>query len=147
MCFTSHCPLFHNFAYNFCNHIFGGEPNARRKTPMTQVFISYSRRDLAFVEGLAADLKASGLDVWYDLSGLGGGSRWSREIEKAIRDSQYVLVVLSPDSVVSKWVEEEFLYASELEKKIIPLFYKPCALPFGYRTLHFVDVQGSKYKR
>lgn len=23
--------------------------------------------------------------------------------------------------------------------------YKPCALPFGYRTLHFVDVQGSKY--
>ena len=34
-----------------------------------QVFISYSRRDLAFVEGLAADLQAAGLDVWYDLSG------------------------------------------------------------------------------
>jgi len=38
-----------------------------------QVFISYSRRDLAFVEGLAADLQAAGLDVWYDLSGLEGG--------------------------------------------------------------------------
>ena len=37
---------------------------------MTQVFISYSRKDLAFVEQLAADLKAAGLDVWYDLSGL-----------------------------------------------------------------------------
>jgi hypothetical protein len=114
---------------------------------MTQVFISYSRRDLAFVEQLAADLKAAGLDVWYDLSGLEGGQRWSKEIEKAIRESQYVLVVLSPDSVASKWVEEEFLYASELGKKIIPLFYKKCALPFGYRTLHFIDIQGSKYKQ
>ena len=113
----------------------------------SQVFISYSRRDLDFVETLAADLKAASLDVWYDLSGLEGGSRWSREIEKAIRESQYVLVVLSPDSVVSKWVEEEFLFASELNKKIIPLFHKQCSIPFGYRTLHFIDVQGNKYKR
>jgi formylglycine-generating enzyme required for sulfatase activity len=112
-----------------------------------RVFISYSRRDLAFVEQLAADLKAAGLDVWYDLSGLQGGSRWSREIEKAIRDSQYVLVVLSPDSVASKWVEEEFLYASELNKKIIPLLYKQCGIPFGYRTLHFIEVRESKYER
>ena len=44
---------------------------------MTQVFISYSRRDLAFVEQLAADLGAAGLDVWYDLSGLEGGMRFS----------------------------------------------------------------------
>jgi len=112
---------------------------------MARVFISYSRKDLAFVEGLASDLKVAGLDVWYDLSGLEGGARWSRAIEKAVRGSQYVLVVLSPDSVASKWVEEEFLLAGELEKKVIPLFYRPCAFPFGYRTLHFVDVQGSKY--
>jgi hypothetical protein len=29
---------------------------------MTQVFISYSRRDLAFVEQLAADLKTASFD-------------------------------------------------------------------------------------
>ena len=39
---------------------------------MTQVFISYSRRDLAFVEQLASDLQTAGLDVWYDLLGLAG---------------------------------------------------------------------------
>jgi len=119
-------------------------PEEKRKP---QVFISYSRRDLAFVEQLAADLKAADLDVWYDLSGLEGGSRWSRAIEKAIQDSQYVLVVLSTDSVASKWVEEEFLYASELGKKIVPLFYRQCSIPFGYRTLHFIDVQDEKYKK
>ena len=39
---------------------------------MTQVFISYPCRDLAFVKQLAVDLKAAGLDVWYDLSGVEG---------------------------------------------------------------------------
>ena len=77
---------------------------------MTQVFISYSRRDLAFVEKLAADLKEAGLDVWYDLSGLEVGSRFQREIVSALQVSQYVIVVLSPDSIVSEWVEREYLY-------------------------------------
>ncbi len=84
---------------------------------MPQVFISYSRKDLAFIEQLASDLNDAGLNTWYDLSGLEGGSRWSKEIEKAIRTSQYVIVIVSPDSMASKWVEEEFLLAGELEKK------------------------------
>ena len=82
-----------------------------------KVFISYSRRNLAFVEQLAFDLKEAGLDVWYDLSGLDGGARWRVEIEKAIRSSQYVLVVLSPASVASDWVEGEYLFASNLKKR------------------------------
>jgi hypothetical protein len=54
---------------------------------MAQVFISYSRKDLSFVEQLAADLKNAGYEVWYDVSGLRGGSRWRFEIENAIRNS------------------------------------------------------------
>ena len=114
---------------------------------MTQVFISYSRKDLAFVEQLAADLKAAGLDVWYDLSGLEGGARWRIEIEKAVRASQYVLVVLSPDSVASEWVEREYLFANNLKKEIVPLFYKPCDLPLYYLNMHYLDVQGENYER
>jgi hypothetical protein len=61
---------------------------------MTQAFISYSRKDLAFVERLAKDLQAAGLEVWYDLSGLDGGTRWGREIQNAIQQSQIFVVVL-----------------------------------------------------
>jgi hypothetical protein len=112
-----------------------------------QVFISYSRRDLSFVEQLAADLKAAGFDVWYDLSGLGGGARWRIEIEKAIRESQYVIVVLSPDSVTSEWVESEYLFASNLKRKIVPLLYKQCDLPLNYLTLHYIDIHKENYER
>ena len=112
---------------------------------MTQVFISYSRKDQAFVERLVEDLKKTGLDVWYDLSGLEGGSRWRAEIQNAIKNSRYVLVVLSPDSIESEWVEREFLFASNLKLKIIPLLYRQCDLPMNYLNLNFIDVQGKKY--
>ena len=114
---------------------------------MAQVFISYSRKDLAFVNALASDLKKAGLDVWYDVSGIGGGSRWRIEIEKALKESQYVVVVLSPDSVTSEWVEREFLFSSNLKRKIIPLMYRHCDLPLNYVDLNYIDVQGENYAR
>jgi peptide/nickel transport system substrate-binding protein len=113
---------------------------------MTQVFISYSRKDIAFVESLANDLKAAGLEVWYDLSGLEVGTRWGMEIQNALQQSQYFLVVLSPNSIESEWVEKEFLYANSLKRKIIPLLYIPCSLPMWFINLHFIDFQGRNYK-
>ncbi|OGN72209.1 MAG: hypothetical protein A2X25_00675 [Chloroflexi bacterium GWB2_49_20] len=112
---------------------------------MTRVFISYSRKDLEFVQRMADDLKTAGLDVWYDLSGLEAGTRWGSEIQKAIKTSQYFLVVMSPNSVNSEWVEREFLYASIQNLKIIPLLYQPCDLPMWSLNLHFIDVQGRNY--
>jgi hypothetical protein len=112
---------------------------------MTQVFISYSRKDLVFVERLAKDLQAAGLQVWYDLSGLEGGTRWGREIQNAIKQSQVFVVVLSPNSIDSEWVEKEFMYANSLKLKIIPLLYQPCETPMWFINLHFIDVQGANY--
>ena len=112
---------------------------------MTQVFISYSRKDLIFVERLAKDLESAGLDVWYDLSGLDGGTRWGREIQGAIQRCQVFVVVLSPNSVDSEWVEKEFMYANSLKRKIIPLLYQPCETPMWFINLHFIDVQGTNY--
>ena len=112
---------------------------------MTQVFISYSRKDISFIDRLAADLKTAGIDVWYDVSRIAGGARWRSEIENALRNSQYVIVVLSPDSIVSEWVEREFLFSSNLKRKIIPLMYRACELPLNYVDLNYIDVQGESY--
>lgn len=114
---------------------------------MAQVFISYSRKDLTFVEHLISDLKKTGIDVWYDLSGLEGGSRWGTEIKNAIQNSDYVIVVLSPDSVASEWVEREYLLSDNLNKKILPLMYRECDLPLSFLNLNYVDVQGENYVR
>jgi eukaryotic-like serine/threonine-protein kinase len=114
---------------------------------MTQVFISYSRKDLVFVERLTKDLQAAGLEVWYDLSGLDGGTRWGREIQNAIDNCQAFVVVLSPNSVESEWVEKEFMYANSLKRRIIPILLQPCKTPMWFINLHFIDVQGDNYDR
>jgi hypothetical protein len=49
---------------------------------MPMVFLSYSRKDLAFVERLAKDLEAAGLEVWYDLTGLEAGTQWGHKIQR-----------------------------------------------------------------
>jgi TIR domain-containing protein/WD40 repeat protein len=112
---------------------------------MAQLFISYSRKDLDFVRQLASDLKNAGFEVWYDVSRLEGGARWRAEIENALRNSEYVIFVLSPDSTSSEWVEREFLFANSLKRKLIPLMYRHCDLPLNYINLNYIDVQGDKY--
>src|SRR5687768_14700628 len=114
---------------------------------MTQIFISYSRKDLKFVEGLASDLKKAGFEVWYDFLRLRGGERWRIEIQKALKASQCVITVLSPDSVASEWVEREFLFASSLKRRIIPLLLRECELPLNYMDLNYIDVRDENYQR
>jgi len=48
---------------------------------MTQVFISYSRKDLAFIQRLAKDLRGIGLEVGYNSSGLEIGMQRGMKIQ------------------------------------------------------------------
>jgi formylglycine-generating enzyme required for sulfatase activity len=112
---------------------------------MPQVFISYSRQDLAFVRNLAADLQVAGMEVWWDLSGIKGGDEWERKISEAIRRSQYMIVVLTPDSVESRWVRREYLRAEQMDLKIIPLKYKTCEPPLAFQDLQPIDALDGKY--
>ncbi len=114
---------------------------------MTQIFISYSRRDMALVERLSKDLHAVGYEVWYDLSGLEAGKNWGKEIQAAIHNSQVMLVVLSPNSIESEWVEREYLFANNLKLKIIPFLYKTCELPLWSLNIHYIDMANSNYRK
>ena len=104
---------------------------------MTEVFISYSRKDLSFIEQLAADLEKAGFSVWYDLSDLDGGDHWAKEIQAAIDSSDVFVTVISPDSIISEWVSKEFIYASSNKKRIVPLLYRKCNLPLWLSDIHF----------
>jgi formylglycine-generating enzyme required for sulfatase activity len=112
---------------------------------MPQVFISYSRKDIKFVERLVADLQSTGFTAWYDLSGLEGGTQWEKEIQDAIDQSQFFMAILSPNSLKSKWVLREFLYAEKKGVKVIPLQYLLCELPMRLLDLQLIDVQGKNY--
>ena len=122
----------------------GSMPVAQPETP--RAFISYSRKDVEFVKNLAIDLQTVGLDVWWDISGLQGGSNWVRSIQDALDKSKYCIVVITPDSMISTWVEREYTYAMNNNIMVIPLFLRDCKLPFSFSTIHYIDFRESRYR-
>lgn len=79
------------------------------------VFISYAREDLPFAMRLFADLKRRGERPWLDLKSLLPGQEWESGVNRAIRESDYFIAMLSSRSVSKKgYVQREIREALSL---------------------------------
>lgn len=78
-------------------------------------FISHSSKDKEFAERLYADLKSNGVRCWYAPHHMEIGAPILNEIDKAIRVHDKLLLILSENSVDSRWVEHEVLSATTKE--------------------------------
>ena len=78
-------------------------------------FISYSTKDQEFAELLYADLQANGVRCWFAPHDMAGGKKIHEQIDEAIRLHDKLLVILSPDSIKSAWVETEIAKARKRE--------------------------------
>ena len=87
---------------------------------MSFIFISYSRKDQSYVSKLVQALEERQLPVWLD-DRTDYGSTWNRVIEENLKNCQAFLLVMSPRSRESKWVNSELVYSLALNKKIFPL--------------------------
>ena len=87
---------------------------------MRQVFVSYSRNNLEVVTQLIHDLQACGIDTWYDQS-LTGGQRWWDNILSNIRERDFFIFALSPESLDSQACKCELDYVNRLNKHILPV--------------------------
>ena len=117
---------------------------ARGSERILSIFISYSRSDGAFARDVASRLREAGCTVWQDASGLYGGQAWSRGIDQAIRSCDVLLIVLSPDSCASEWVQKETLLAMKLRKPIVPVLFREAEIPVQLVDLQFVDFRGNR---
>ena len=59
------------------------------------IFISYSRKDNAFVDKLSKDLNENGIATWIDVQQISPGSMWQDELKAGIQKSSIVIIVLS----------------------------------------------------
>jgi uncharacterized protein YjbI with pentapeptide repeats len=80
-------------------------------------FISYSTKDQEFAERLYGDLQNKGVRCWYAPHDIQGGKFIDEQIDAAIRLHEKVLLILSPNSVHSDWVQVEVGKAREREAK------------------------------
>lgn len=88
---------------------------------MTDVFISYSRKDKEFVQKLHAALQQCHRDTWVDWQDIPITADWWLEIEAGIEGANTFVFIISPDSVTSKVCHQEIEYAVKHNKRLVPL--------------------------
>ncbi|MBN1566045.1 MAG: toll/interleukin-1 receptor domain-containing protein, partial [Anaerolineae bacterium] len=88
---------------------------------MAHIFISYSRTDIEIARQLKKRLEARAFKVWMDETDISAGDILWRAIEQAIDDCTALIVLVSPRSTKSEWVEREVLCAERKHKPILPI--------------------------
>ncbi len=91
---------------------------------MSDVFISYSRKDQEFVHKLNDALKVSDRESWVDWEQIRIAEDWWRKIQEAIAATDTFVFVITSDSLASSVCRDEVDYASSLNKRIVPILRK-----------------------
>ena len=91
---------------------------------MTTVFISYSRKDAAFVRRLHDALGEQDHETWVDWEGIAPTAEWMKEIVAAIDEATAFVFVMSPDSLASKVCLDELAHAVAQNKRLIPIVHR-----------------------
>jgi len=78
-----------------------------------KIFISHSHSqiDEPLVRKITTALQKAGLEVWDDEVGISTGENWAEKVAQALRESEAMVVLLTPNALDSKWVDRDIDYA------------------------------------
>jgi len=102
-----------------------------QEPPLYDVFISYSHKDEELARELRQLLENKGLKCFMSSMDIRSGDPWAETIRDALKGSQELLLVITPDSIDSKWVLCEGGAGWALGKPMVPALLKvePDLLP------------------
>lgn len=115
-----------------------------------QAFISYNRNDIDFAYHLRDQLRAWGITTWFDRDNIPAGTQpdtkgWEEAIHAGMRTSQAVVGVLSPDSLKSQFVLDEWFWALENKRRLLILWLRDVPsedIPPHYIRIQRIDCRG-----
>ncbi|MCP5104365.1 MAG: toll/interleukin-1 receptor domain-containing protein, partial [bacterium] len=123
-----------------------------KKNTKKITFISYSHIDKEFVERLTIDLEDEGISVWVDEKEIKVGESISQKLEEGISVCNYFCIVISKDSINSKWVQREYSTAINAQLSpgttptILPLLFQNVELPVFLKDIKYADFSKSYNK-
>lgn len=111
---------------------------------MASIFLSYARDDHSAAKRTAAAVEAAGHSVWWDRH-LKAGSRFSREIDAALRAADLVVVLWSHSSIESAWVQDEAGFGRD-HGRLLPVLIDEVEPPLGFRQFQAMAISRSARK-
>jgi len=112
------------------------------------VFISYAHLDKGIARGLARELRSAGLKVWIDEGELRAGDSIIVRISEAIAEVEFVIALVSKNSVESQWCQKELSLAvneglSQGRVRVLPLRLGEVKMPPSLQDILYLQL-GSK---
>lgn len=128
-----------------------GQRNAKLGMRIQKCFLSYNHRDKAFAEKLGKDLVSAGINVWLDQWEVSAGESIIGRVEDGLAACNCLLLVMSPHSVNSNWVQTELRSAltrrlRERSIAIVPLLRQTCDIPLLIQDTKYIDFR-RRYKQ
>src|SRR6185312_11750278 len=109
------------------------------------VFLSYARgKDDKLARAIAESVQEAGHEIWFDERELVAGENWALKIGKALEEANAMLVLVSPESMRSPWVQQEISYAlgsPNYANRLVPVYAQPTEnVPWIFCTLNSVHL-------
>ncbi len=112
---------------------------------MVRIFISYSRKNEDIARRLATDLDALGADIWIDVDDIPAGMNWSSAIQQGLDSCEVMILIISPESMASVNVENEWQYFLDHKHPVIPVLWQPTRVHFQLHRLQYIDFHTQPY--
>lgn len=108
-------------------------------------FISYSRKQQTIAE-IIMDVLKNKNNNWCDIDAIAPGEDWRNEIIKGISECDELILILSNESIRSRYVIEECEYALSMGKIIRPIVATPLSdrPPNPIDKLNYIDISRLK---
>jgi tetratricopeptide (TPR) repeat protein len=113
---------------------------------VVSVFLSHSSKDKTFVRELADFLELDGgIKVWLDECEIAPGQNIVSSIAGGL-ESDFILLILSPDFFESNWATEEWTDAfwdqtNSPKTKLLTVLYRDCKIPALLRNKKYFDLR------
>ena len=116
-----------------------------------QVFLSYARKEQDLADAVAGHLSEQGIKVWGDRE-IPAGANWRKKVETALKQSDSMIVLLTPHSFSSNWVRNELghaLFDDRFKHRLLPVLIGNVSdefvrLPWILHRLQFLRIKANK---
>lgn len=114
-----------------------------------KVFISYSPKDEELATKIVESLEDAGLDAWYKKREIMPGDNWAEKIASGLKESNAMVVLVTPDALESDAVQSSISYAlseKAFSKRLIPVIVGDSGdfplnrIPWIFNRLHTVKL-------
>src|SRR3954453_14140190 len=111
---------------------------------MPSAFISYAHEDQEFMLALVEQLQGQTLEIRYDQVVLNIGDSLIQRLSQEIAAGDFLLAIVSPDSVASNWCQRELALAAtqginEQRVKVLPVKFRGAERPPMLADTYWAD--------